>query len=127
MGGWADDGKTYYIGQQVRGVGGILPIIDVTNPYNAKWLLNWTFTGDGRPHDVNTNNDGTRLYAAQPGNFGAPANNSSFGPDGLVILDVSDIQLRRPNPQIRIVSRLFWDDQGKPNRCSPSPPTDART
>src|SRR5438105_1438080 len=59
MSGWADDGKTFYIGQQFRGVGGILPIIDVTDPYNAKWLLNWTFTGDGRPHDVSTNNDGT--------------------------------------------------------------------
>src|SRR5215813_10825848 len=81
MGGWADDGKTYYIGQRFRGVGGILPIIDVTNPYNTKWLLDWTFNGDGRPHDVSTNNDGTRLYAAQPGNFGAPPNNSSFGPD----------------------------------------------
>ncbi len=101
MGGWAEDGKTFYIGQQFRGVGGILPIIDVTNPYNAKWLLNWTFTGDGRPHDVSTNKDGTRLYAGQPGNFGAPANDSSFGPDGLVILDVSDIQLRRPNPHGR--------------------------
>jgi hypothetical protein len=35
MSGWADDGKTYYIGQQFRGVGGILPIVDVTDPYNA--------------------------------------------------------------------------------------------
>src|SRR5712675_3507861 len=119
MGGWADDGKTFYIGQQFRGVGGILPVIDVTNPYNAKWLLNWTFTGDGRPHDVNTNNDGTRLYAAQPGNFGAPPNNSSFGPDGLVTLDVSDIQSRLANPQIRVVSRLFWDDQGQAEQMLP--------
>jgi hypothetical protein len=119
MGGWADDGKTYYIGQQFRGGGGILPIIDVTNPYNAKVLLNWTFTGDGRPHDVNTNNDGTRLYAGQPGNFGAPPNSSSYGPDGLVILDVSDIQFRLPNPQIRIVSRLFWDDQGQAEQMLP--------
>ena len=119
MGGWADDGKTFYIGQQFRGVGGILPIIDVTNPYNAKWLLNWTFTGDGRPHDVSTNNDGTRLYAGQPGNFGAPPNNSSFGPDGLVILDVSDIQFRLPNPQIRIISKLFWDDQGQAEQILP--------
>jgi hypothetical protein len=44
MGGWAEDGKTYYIGQSFRGVGGIMPIIDVADPYNAKWLLNWTFT-----------------------------------------------------------------------------------
>src|SRR5215467_7475181 len=93
MGGWSDDGKTYYIGQQFRGVGGILPAIDVTDPYNATWLLNWTFNGDGRPHDLSTNKAGTRLYAGQPGTFGAAPNNSSFGPDGLVINDVSDIQL----------------------------------
>ena len=119
MGGWAEDGKTYYIGQSFRGVGGILPIIDVTNPYNAQWLLNWTFTGDGRPHDLSTNRDGTRLYAGQPGNFGAAPTNSSFGPDGLVILDVSDIEFRRPNPQIRIVSKLFWDDQGQAEQMLP--------
>jgi len=119
MGGWAEDGKTYYIGQSFRGVGGILPIIDVTDPYNAQWLLNWTFTGDGRPHDLSTNRDGTRLYAGQPGNFGAAPTNSSFGPDGLVILDVSDIEFRRPNPQIRIVSKLFWDDQGQAEQMLP--------
>ncbi|HMH17102.1 MAG TPA: hypothetical protein VK572_03035 [Burkholderiales bacterium] len=119
MGGWAEDGKTYYIGQSFRGVGGILPIIDVTDPYQARWLLNWTFTGDGRPHDLSTNKAGTRLYAGQPGTFGAAPNNSSFGPDGLVILDVSDIQFRRPNPQIRIVSRLFWNDQGQVEQMLP--------
>jgi hypothetical protein len=30
-----------------------------------------------------------------------------------VILDVSDVQYRLVNPQIRIVSKLFWDDQGQ--------------
>src|SRR3954466_42212 len=119
MGGWSEDGKTYYIGQAFRGVGGILPIIDVTDPYNAKWMLNWTFAGDGRPHDLSTNKAGTRLYAGQPGNFGVAANNSSFGPDGLVILDVSDIQFRRHNPQIRIVSKLFWNDQGQVEKMLP--------
>ena len=119
MGGWAEDGKTYYIGQSFRGVGGIMPIIDVSDPYNAKWLLNWTFTGDGRPHDLSTNEDGTRMYSGQPGNFGVAPTNSSFGPDGLVILDMSDIQFRRPNPQIRIVSRLFWNDQGQAEQMLP--------
>ena len=119
MGSWAEDGKTYYIGQSYRGVGGILPVMDVTDPYNAKWLPNWTFTGDGRPHDLSTNKDGTRMYAGQPGNFGVAPNNSSFGPDGLVIVDVSDFQFRRPNPQIRIVSRLFWNDQGQAEQMLP--------
>jgi len=119
MGGWAEDGKTYYIGQSFRGVNGIMPIIDVTDPYHAKWLLNWTFTGDGRPHDLSTNASGTRMYSGQPGNFGAPITDSSFGPDGLVILDMSDIQFRRPNPQIRIISRLFWNDQGQAEQMLP--------
>ena len=127
MGGWAEDGMTYYIGQSFRGVGGTLPIIDVSDPYNAKHLLTWTFLGDGRPHDLSTNTDGTRLYSGQPGTFGAAANSSSFGPDGLVILDVSDIKFRRPNPEIRVVSTLFWDDQGQAEQMLPSPPTDART
>jgi hypothetical protein len=122
MGGWAEDGKTYYIGQSFRGVPGILPIIDVTDPYNAKWLLNWAFTStnpNGRPHDLSTNADGTRMYAGQPGNFGAASNNSSFGPDGLVILDTSDIEFRVPNPQIRVVSTLFWSDQGQAEQMLP--------
>src|SRR4029079_12437843 len=108
MGGWSEDGMTYYIGQSFRGVGGIMPIIDVSDPYNAKWMLNWTFNGDGRPHDLSTNQESTRMYAGQPGNFGVAPTNSSFGPDGLVVLDISDIKYRLADPQIRIVSRLFW-------------------
>jgi len=119
MGGWAEDGNTYYIGQNFRGVGGIMPVIDTTDPYNAKWLLNWTFNGDGRPHDLSTNPDGTRMYSGQPGTFGAAPTSSSYGPDGLVILDMSDIQMRLPNPQIRIVSRLFWNDQGQVEQMLP--------
>ena len=49
--------------------------------------------------------EGTRVYAGQPGSAGD-------GPDGLVIEDVSDYQFRLPNPQIRIISTLFWPDQG---------------
>jgi hypothetical protein len=36
-----------------------------------------------------------------------------------VILDVSDIQHRRPNPQIEVVSTLFWDDQGTAEQMLP--------
>jgi hypothetical protein len=37
----------------------------------------------------------------------------------LVILDVSDIQARRPNPQVRIIGKLFWDDQGQVEQMFP--------
>ncbi len=117
MGGWAPDGMTYYIGQANRGIGGILPVVDVSDPAHVKPLLTWHFSGDGRPHDVNLNATGTRLYAGQPGLFGNTT--SSAGPDGLVVLDVSDVQFRRPNPQIRIVSKLFWTDQGQAEQMYP--------
>ena len=113
MGNFAPDGLTYYLTQDFRGVGGFLYIIDLTDPSNPQQLPTWQFQGDGRPHEAWLSADGTRLYAGQPGVFGRPPNDSSFGPDGLVIDDVSDYQFRRPNPQIRIVSKLFWDDQGQ--------------
>src|SRR5262245_14810398 len=61
MGGWSPDGMTYYIGQANRGVGGTLPVVDVSNPSSPKLLLSWKFAGDGRPHDVNLNAAGTRI------------------------------------------------------------------
>jgi hypothetical protein len=111
MGNFAPDGLTYYVGQNNRGIGGFLYVVDLDDPLNPKELPPWQFLGDGRPHGVWLNAAGTRLYAGQPGLFGNTG--SSIGPDGLVIDDVSDYQFRLPNPQIRIVSKLFWQDQGQ--------------
>jgi hypothetical protein len=125
MGNFAPDGLTYYIGQSNRGIGGSLYIVDLTHPSNPKQLPTWQYLGDGRPHEAWLNThafvpglpEGTRLYAGQPGLFGNTG--SSIGPDGLVIEDVSDYQFRRPNPQIRIISKLFWDDQGQAEEMLP--------
>ena len=52
MGNFAPDGLTYYVGQQFRGIGGFMYIVDVSDPSNPKQLPTWQFLGDGRPHDV---------------------------------------------------------------------------
>ena len=127
MGNFAPDGLTYYLGQSFRGIGGFMYIVDLADPSNPQQLPTWQFLGDGRPHGLWLNPrgfapgvaEGTRLYSGQPGQFGQTPTQSSFGPDGLVILDVSDYQFRRPNPQIRIVSKLFWDDQGQVEEMHP--------
>lgn len=119
MGNFAPDGRTYYLGQSNRGIGGFLYVVDLSDPSHPRQLPTWQFLGDGRPHGVWLNPkgfepgvpEGTRLYAGQPGEFGNTG--SSIGPDGLVIEDVSDYQFRRPNPQIRTVGKLFWTDQGQ--------------
>jgi hypothetical protein len=111
MGNFAPDGRTYYLGQNNRGIGGFVYVIDLDDAASPKELPPWQYLGDGRPHGMYLNASGTRMYAGQPGLFGNTG--SSIGPDGLVIEDVSDYQFRRPNPQIKNISKLFWTDQGQ--------------
>ncbi len=120
MGNFTPDGLTYYLTQNFEGIGGFVYIVDLTDPSNPKELPPWQYLGNGRPHDVWFNADGTRMYAGQAGQFGNVGNTAfGTGPDGLVIEDVSDYQFRLPNPQIRIVSTLFWDDQGTTEEMHP--------
>jgi hypothetical protein len=115
MGAFAPDGRTYYVTQSFRGIGGFLYIVDLAEPSNPVMLPPWQFFSDGRPHGLELNPkgfapgvpEGTRVYAGQQGSFPFTP-----GGDGLVIEDVSDYQFRRPNPEIRIISTLFWEDQG---------------
>ncbi len=112
MGAFAPDGRTYYL-TQGGATNRTLHIVDLSDPSHPQELPPWNFLGDGKPHGLELNpegfepgvHEGTRVYAGQSGSFGG-------FPDGLVIEDVSDYQFRRPNPQIRIVSTLFWPDQG---------------
>jgi hypothetical protein len=89
-----------------------LYILDVSDPSNVKQLPTWQFEGHGKPHDADLSADGTRLYSGQYGDVG-------ITPDGLVILDVSDYQYRRPDPKIRIVSKLFWNDSSGAEQMLP--------
>jgi hypothetical protein len=120
MGNFAPDGLTYYLGQAFEGIGGFMHIVDLSDPSNPMQLPPWQFLGDGRPHGIWLNEAGTRLYAGQAGQFGNVGNTAfGTGPNGLVILDVSDYQFRRPNPQVGIISKLFWEDQGTAEEMYP--------
>jgi len=120
MGEFAPDGRTFYASQNFMGIGSFVYIFDLSDPAHPQALPPWQFLGDGHLHSLNLNwngflpgwPEGTLLFAGQPGEFGMTAPSSLVGPDGLVIEDVSDYQFRRPNPQIRIISKLFWTDQG---------------
>jgi hypothetical protein len=107
-GNFTPDGRTFYgvdISTSVYG-------IDISDPSNPTLIANTVFTdGIVLPHYITPNKDGTRGYignlnvaaAGVPPCTGAEKN-------GLVIVDLSDIQFRRPNPQVRTVSTLFWCD-----------------
>jgi hypothetical protein len=118
-GGWTPDGLTYY-GTFFPGV----YAIDTEDPTNPVLLHNIQWSA----HGLSFSDDGRRAYLA---NFEAdavgtvpegvvfwgtsgvgPGNNASY-PNviaGLVILDVGEIQDRKPNPRTRVISELYAAD-----------------
>jgi hypothetical protein len=115
MADFAADGMTYYVGQQFRGIGGTMAIVDVSDPSNPKQLPTLQFPGNGRPHGVWLNPKG---FARGVPEGDAPVCRATrpARPDaGPVFVRTrrtgdpgrSDYQFRRPNPEIRIISTLF--------------------
>ena len=83
--------------------------IDTSDPSNPRGIGTWIPPNKAwQTHGVSINRDGTRAYVTllrvEDDQAKAP------NPNGLVILDVSDLQARRPHPQFRLISTLFWDD-----------------
>jgi hypothetical protein len=82
--------------------------MDITDPKAPKLI--WHGAGDiNETHDIFISNDGNRAYLTHWGNFAPFYLN---GPNGLTILDTSDIQKRIATPQPKLVSTFYWDDGG---------------
>lgn len=105
-GGFAPDGKTFYVASLY---GHTLTAIDLRNPRVP--VILWG-SGDYQPHGVSISNDGKRLYMAE-----AAFQDNGFS--GLTILDVSEIQKRVLNPQVKLVSRLTWPQLSTPQNATP--------
>src|SRR5438093_5088714 len=97
-GQWAPDGKTYYI-TTIAQTQAAMVAVDVTDPTNPQQLLAYTPPAGINPvyHDLEFSKDGNTAYVTAIGGLGGP------NPNGLIIFDVSDIQSRKANPQIRII------------------------
>jgi len=96
--GFAPDGRTFY----VSSAGGqVFTALDLTDPTLPKILFQ-KFNVDW--HGMRVSDDGNRLYVADLGDA-----NMGFGQvPGLAIYDISQIQHRVANPQIKLVSHLTW-------------------
>jgi hypothetical protein len=113
-GNWAPDGKTFYAGND--DFTGFIAV-DVSNARHPKSLLTWTGSPGlvGAMHDLSVSADGTRAYLGYFGtNIVGVAASSAHGlgytPNGMAILDISDLQKRKPHPQVRVISNLIWTD-----------------
>jgi hypothetical protein len=109
-GSWAPDGLTYY-GGDLRTNGGQYYAVDTADPTHPKLITAWT-PGFANVHGLSISNDGTRGYfvslkSSNPAFLNDPTQPAS---NGLLIYDLSDIQSRKANPQVRLISTLFWKD-----------------
>ncbi|MGH9135618.1 MAG: LVIVD repeat-containing protein, partial [Acidimicrobiales bacterium] len=96
--GMAPDGRTFYSGNP----GGSLTAVDISNP--SLPLPIWV--GAYPSHGLSISDDGNRAYVAGVG-------------AGLIILDVSEVNARVPNPQVREVARLQWESMSIPQNAIP--------
>ncbi|MCW2616616.1 MAG: hypothetical protein JWN08_3610, partial [Frankiales bacterium] len=110
--GFAPDGNTFYTASLG---GGTITGIDVTDPAAPEvvWL------GRFDTHALSISDDGNRAYLAAGAGFprneiGLPAALS-----GLVVLDISEVQARVPDPQTRIVGSTTWPNVTIPQAALP--------
>lgn len=94
-GQFAPDGRTYY---STIAYAGLLTATSLDDPANPKVV----FTGAAglTNHGMSFSDDGRIMYGV------------TAVPAGLQIIDVSDIQDRKPRPRLRLISQLQWGDDG---------------
>jgi len=96
--GFSPDGLTFWV---AGGEG--LAAVDVTDPAKPRTI----WEGALYTHGLTLSGDGNRIYLADP-------INAHF-----VVLDVSEVQARRADPQVREISRLTWGTASIPQSTAP--------
>jgi hypothetical protein len=113
-GNWAHDGMTYYSGGLTPGV---VSAVDMTDPTHPKLIT--TFFAKLGIHGMSTSLDGRRLFLSHinedwPVTLYGGGNDNSLKSaargNGMGIYDISEIQERKPNPAVKLVSALQWED-----------------
>jgi len=97
--GFSSDGRTFYATSTALQA---ITAVDVSNPAQPHAI----WQGNVYSHGMTLSDDGNRAYVADPkGN--------------MLILDTSEIQARKPNPQVREISRLTWASASIPQNAIP--------
>ena len=117
--GFAPDGRTFYAASPGSYT---ITAIDLTDPSVPVPLTVLPYSS----HGLSISDDGNRMYIAGIGlsgsvrAFGGPGDVPDPNNDrALVILDVSQIQARVPNPQVKELSRLTWSPMSIPQNAIP--------
>ena len=112
----APDGLTYYIGDIRRAAYHAVDIVSTTKP---KLIATYNIADLGLKagttvHGLSISNDGNRAYAVILGGLGGGATPTVNDPatlnNGFAIFDTSEVQARKPNAQIKLISKALYQD-----------------
>lgn len=106
--GFAPDGKTFYASSAAAS----LVAIDVSNPRRPRTI--YTKLGV-EYHGLRLSDDGRTMYVA---NIGSPGL-QGLANAGLRILDVGQIQDRKPHPTVPVLSSITWPQVSIPQVAEP--------
>jgi hypothetical protein len=114
----SDDGMTVYATETfgASGAGQVMHVIDISDLTTPRLLALWDPQQELPPgrygiHDLELSPDGTRAYlgagppSALPGVFGLRGPEREEGPS-LVVLDTTEVQQRKPNPDLKVISEI---------------------
>ena len=117
--GLTADGLTFYAASPGTPT---LTALDLSNPALPRILAVLPYA----THGLSLSADGNRAYLAGVGLSGSlrafAVTDALPDPNmdrALIILDVSEIQARKPNPQVREISRLAWSPMSIPQNALP--------
>jgi hypothetical protein len=116
-GAFAPDGLTYYISDMPHGAYHAVDLVDPTNPQlistfvNPGYITSGVTGAGGAPHGVSIRLDGNRGYLASADfRFEGTVPETGDWWNGFVIVDTSEVQARRPNAKMHVISEEYFRD-----------------
>ena len=108
-GAWAPDGLTYYFGDNLNSTYHAIDMSDPTRPKQIAFFQLKDALPTTSSHGLSVSDDGKRAYVAA---LCIPAMYDPSTPacNGFAILDTSQVQARKPNAQIKLISSFLYKD-----------------
>ena len=110
--GFSKDGKTFWAASLGAN---ILTAVDLTDPAQPTVA----YTGVWASHGVQISDDGNRAYLAAGAGFPRNEIGLTAAVSGLQILDISQVQSRKPNPVVTEVGHVTWPSITIPQTAIP--------
>src|SRR5277367_5560731 len=111
-GAFAPDGLTYYRGDLANGT---YHAIDMSDPTRPKEIAFYDISTALSPlsvlsHGLSVSDDGNRAYFAVLGFVSTGYDPTTPASNGFAVLDTSEVQARKPNAQIKLISSFLYKD-----------------